>query len=54
MLFCVFHPSELEGVDNEYIYIVRLVRDIKLLFLIKDFCYKNKLFIIQNCDFMKQ
>jgi hypothetical protein len=41
MLFCVFHPSEWEGVDNEYIYIVRLARDIKLLFLIKDFCKRR-------------
>jgi len=41
MLFCVFHPSEWEGVDNEYIYIVRLDRDIKLLFMIEDFCKRR-------------
>ena len=57
MLFCVFHPSEWEGVDNEYIYIVRLDRDIKLLFMIEDFCKRRIIFSLpilakQNNSFL--
>ena len=37
MLFCTFHPSEWEGLDNDYIYFVKLLKDIKLLFMIEDF-----------------
>lgn len=41
MMFCIFHPSEWEGVDNDYIYFIKLVRDIKLLFMIEDFCKRR-------------
>ena len=37
MLFCTFHPSEWEGVDNEYISYVKLKREIKLFFMIDNF-----------------
>jgi len=37
MLFCTFHPSEWEGVDNEFVSFIKLKRDIRLLFMIDDF-----------------
>jgi len=37
ILFCTFHPSEWNGVDNEYVSFVKLKRKIKLLFMIDNF-----------------
>jgi hypothetical protein len=36
-LFCSFHPIDYEGLNTEYIHIIKLKRDIKLFFMIDDF-----------------
>ena len=36
-LFCTFHPSDWTGFLNDYVLRVKLKRDIKVLFMIKDF-----------------
>ena len=34
MLFCTFHPSDYSGDDNTYVHIIRIKKDISLLFMI--------------------
>jgi len=46
LLFCTFHPSEWEGV-NEYVVKIKLKRELKLLFMISSF---HKHFIYSSLD----
>jgi len=46
LLFCSFHPSEWEGV-NEYVVKIKLKRELKLLFMISSF---HKHFIYSSLD----
>jgi len=41
MLFCTFHPSEWIGIEDEYVSYIKLLKDVRLVFVMKDFQKKN-------------
>jgi hypothetical protein len=47
MLFCTFHPSESDGI-NEYVTFIKLKKDVSLLFMIDNF---RKKYIYSSLDF---